>query len=245
MRPTTLALAAAALVASASPIGAQTSATEERWRFTISPYLLVPNMSGTTGIGDLTAQVDAGPDDIFSRLQFGAMLLVEAHNGTWGLALDGIYMDLEQSGAAGPLAATVGMQQGAIELTGFRRLTGWAELLAGGRWNSLAAAIATEGIQARSRSVDEDWIDPFIGARLRAPGTGKWTLEFRGDIGGFGVGSDLAWQVYPKVGYRFSNLFELQAAYRVIGMDYTGGGDPAFVYDMRTFGPELGLAFHF
>jgi hypothetical protein len=245
MRATTLTLAAAACLAIVGPAGAQTSATQGRWRVAVSPYLLVPNMSGTTGIGDLTTQVDAAPDDIFSRLQFGAMLLLEAHNGTWGVALDGIYMDLEQSGTAGPLSATVGMQQGAIELTGFRRLTGWAELLVGGRWNILATEIATEGVQARARSVDEDWIDPFIGARLRAPNTGKWNLEFRGDIGGFGVGSDLAWQVYPKAGYRFSNLFELQAAYRVIGMDYTGGGDPAFVYDMRTFGPELGVVLHF
>jgi hypothetical protein len=137
------------------------------------------------------------------------------------------------------------MQQGALELTGFRRLTGWAELLVGARWNSLAAAVETEGLQARSASTDEGWVDPFIGARLRVPDTGKWNLVLRGDVGGFGVGSDLAWQVYPVVGYRFSKLFELQAAYRVIGMDYQGTGDPAFVYDMRIFGPEIGVTLHF
>lgn len=69
-------------------------------------------------------------------------------------------------------------------------------------------------------------------------------LSLRGDIGGFGVGSDLAWQVHGKAGYRFSELFGLDLAYRVISMDYEKG-DPGFVYDMRIFGPELGLVFHF
>lgn len=83
------------------------------------------------------------------------------------------------------------------------------------------------------------------GARVRVPGTGKWDLVLRGDIGGFGIGSDLAWQVSPKVGYRFSKLFELGIASRVISMDYTGSGDPAYRYDMRIYGPEVGLGFHF
>ena len=55
----------------------------------------------------------------------------------------------------------------------------------------------------------------------------------------------LAWQVHPKVGYRVSRLVEVAAAYRVFSMDYSGSGNPAFVYDMRTFGPELGVALHF
>jgi hypothetical protein len=201
-------------------------------------------MKGTTGIGDLQVDVHASPGDIFSHLQFGAMLLMEANNGTWGVAADGIYMNLTQSGTADRISAEAGMKQGALELTGFRRVTGWAEVLVGGRLNLLSAELQTLGLQARSKSADQTWFDPFIGARLQVPNVGKWMLTLRGDVGGFGVGSDLAWQVYPKVGYRFSKLFELNAAYRFISMDYNKG-DPAFLYDMRIFGPEIGLAFHF
>ena len=228
----------------AGSANAQVNPPDDRWHFVVSPYLLAPNMKGTTGVGDLTVDVDASPGDIFSHLQFGAMLVMEAARGPWAVAIDGIYMNLNQSGASGQLSADVGMKQGALELTGFRRVTGWAEVLAGGRLNALSADLEAVGLQTRSRSADKTWFDPFIGARLQAPDTGKWLLSLRGDVGGFGVGSDLAWQVHGKAGYRFSQLFELDLAYRVISMDYEKG-DPAFLYDMRIFGPELGLVFHF
>jgi hypothetical protein len=65
-------------------------------------------------------------------------------------------------------------------------------------------------------------------------------------IGGFGVGSDFAWQIYPIVGYRFSDLFELAGSYRAMSMDYTSDeGSDEFVYDLTTFGPQLGLPLHF
>lgn len=237
-------------LAAAQSVPAQTTGADGEWRFSLSPYLLMPYMHGTTGIGDLTTDVDATPGDIFKQLQFGSMLRLEASNGTWGIALDGIYMDLEQSGVSERLPEriswTVGMQQGVVELAGFRRVTGWAEVLLGGRVNILASdvEVRTVLLGTRSASGDKSWFDPFVGARLHVPGTGKWNLVFRGDVGGFGVGSDFTWQVYPKVGYRFSKLFELQAAYRAMSMDYQGG-DPVFHYDIRTFGPEFGMVFHF
>jgi hypothetical protein len=242
--PAGIALIGLLATAPATSLNAQVTSPDGRWEFTVSPYLLVPYMKGTTGIGDLQVDVHASPGDIFSHLQFGAMLLMEANNGTWGVAVDGIYMNLNQSASANRVSAEAGMKQGALELTGFRRVTGWAEVLVGGRLNILSAELNTLGVQARSKSGDKSWFDPIIGARLQVPNTGKWMLTLRGDVGGFGVGSDLAWQVYPKVGYRFSKLFELNAAYRVISMDYNKG-DPAFLYDMQIFGPEIGLAFHF
>jgi hypothetical protein len=66
------------------------------------------------------------------------------------------------------------------------------------------------------------------------------------DIGGFSVGSKLAWQIYPVAGVRVSKLLSIHLAYRWLDMEYeTGSGSDAFVYDVRTFGPEIGLAFHF
>ena len=65
-------------------------------------------------------------------------------------------------------------------------------------------------------------------------------------VGGFGVGSQLAWQVFPAVSYRFTPLLEIEGGYRAIGMDYeNGSGNEKFVYDLTTYGPQLGLKFHF
>ena len=63
---------------------------------------------------------------------------------------------------------------------------------------------------------------------------------------GLGIGSDFTWQAKPYVGYRFSRLFEMTAAYRWIGIDYeTGSGRDNFKYDMTISGPEVGFLFHF
>ena len=111
----------------------------DRWEFVVAPYFLFPYMRGTTGIRDIESEVSANPGDIFSRLQFGAMLYLEARNSVWAVSLDGLYMNLQQTGR---LELTeVGMKQGMVELTGYRRVIPWLEVLAGGRLNVLAGEI--------------------------------------------------------------------------------------------------------
>ena len=95
---------------------------------------------------------------------------------------------------------------------------------------------------------DRSWFDPFLGARFTIPNTGKWTLMVRGDVGGFGVGSQFAWQVRPTVAYSVSKHWAFGVAYWALGMDYStgelGAGD-YFKYDVTTFGPEIGFAYTF
>jgi hypothetical protein len=83
-------------------------------------------------------------------------------------------------------------------------------------------------------------------ARLTTPPAKKFIGQLRGEIGGFGIGSDIAWQVQAIAGYRFSKLFDMSAGYRVIGLDYTSGeGAKTFVYDVATFGPMIRFGFNF
>jgi hypothetical protein len=91
----------------------------------------------------------------------------------------------------------------------------------------------------------EFWIDPVIIARLSETIHDTWQFQFRGDIGGFGIGSDLTWQLQAYVGYRFSKLFQTTIGYRIIGMDYDKGtGANRFRYDMNTSGPLIKFGFH-
>ncbi len=230
------------------PLAAQeaSASSDDRWEFLVVPYLLFPYMNGTTTVGIVEIDVDADPGDIFSDLQFGFMLLFEAHNPVWAVSLDGLYMNLEQTGQLG--LGQAGLKQGMVQLTGFRRVLPWLEVLAGGRLNVMEAEIELfpgGGLPTISADRSKSWFDPFIGARAAAS-SGKWLFVFRGDIGGFGIGSNIAWQIYPSVSYRFSELFGLGVAYRVLGMDYeSGSGTDFFQYDVTTFGPEIGLLFHF
>lgn len=229
--------------------------SNSKWHYRVEPYLLLPNMTGSTGISPLPlADVDAGTSDIFERLKFGAMLNFEATNGTWTIGSDFLYMHLEQDFERGQViqGGKVNMKQLGWELAGLRRINKWFDVGAGLLLNSLKA----EGEMVRraaggqtttlTGSQSKTWVDPMIIARLSTPGTGKIFGQLRGEIGGFGIGSDLAWQVQAVAGYRFSKLFDLSAGYRAIGLDYTSGeGNAAFIYDMVTHGPEIKFGFNF
>jgi len=220
------------------------------WDFTVAPYVLFPHMDGSVTIRGIPIDVDVSPGEVFERLEFGAMLYLEAHNRDWSITLDGLYMNLGENGQLREdgRAAEADMKQLALEVTGLRRVTPWAELGIGGRLNVIEGGLSVEDGQVLPGidvSQTRTWFDPLIAARFIAP-LNRWRLGVSGDVGGFGIGSDLAWQVYPFVGYRFSRLFELEAAYRWLGMDYeTGSGTDMFRYDMVTFGPEIGFVFHF
>jgi hypothetical protein len=89
-------------------------------------------------------------------------------------------------------------------------------------------------------------VDPLVGVRLRAPLPAPWQLGIVADIGGFSVGSKLAYQIYPIAGVRLSRLLSAHVAYRILDMDYeTGTGTDRFTYDASTYGPEIGVGLHF
>ena len=138
------------------------------------------------------------------------------------------------------------------ELAGLRRLTPWLELGVGGLLNSLEFDMSVSrvevggGIVTQSGKRSKTWLDPMLIARLATNGKSHFQGQFRGEVGGFGIGSDLAWQLQVLAGYRFSKLFNLSLGYRAIGLDYKSGeGEEAFVYDMTTFGPMVRFGFCF
>jgi hypothetical protein len=97
-----------------------------------------------------------------------------------------------------------------------------------------------------SESASKTWVDPIIITRLSADIKDKWLFQLRGDVGGFGVGSDLAWQVQAYAGFRFTKLFQLTAGYRILSIDYDKGEDSErFTYNVDTFGPVIRFGFNF
>jgi hypothetical protein len=96
------------------------------------------------------------------------------------------------------------------------------------------------------KSSTKTWFDPVLITRLTTDINGKWLFQFRGDVGGFGVGSDFTWQLQAYAGYRFTKVFQLTAGYRILGIDYDKGTDKErFIYNVDTFGPVVRLGFNF
>ena len=97
-------------------------------------------------------------------------------------------------------------------------------------------------VNVRNASGSQEWIDPFVGLRLRHQLSDRWAVWVRGDYGGFGVSSDEYWQFLAGVAYRLSERTSIALAYRIVSVDYEKG---SFLYDTEMAGPNLGLVFRF
>jgi len=235
----------------ASPAAAQAPAADS-WKITVAPYFMGAAMNGTTAVKGQEVTVDMSASDIFSNLQFGAMGLVVARKGNWGVGGDAIWMSLGANGTApGPLGRVTGsadMSQGAFAFYGLRRLAPYADVFFGGRINYLSANLRINSpLQVLSVDGSKTWFDPLVGLQLRTPANGtRWHAQVYTEIGGFGVGSSLTWQVFPTIGVNLSKSASLEFGYRWLDIDYTSGENlTLFKYDVLTQGPIMGVRFTF
>ncbi len=86
------------------------------------------------------------------------------------------------------------------------------------------------------------WIDPVVGFRARFNFTDHLYVAAKGDIGGFGVGSDLSWQVFGALGYQFNRHWSSELGYKYLSIDYAQDG---FVFDAVQAGAFVGLKYTF
>ncbi|WP_163516338.1 hypothetical protein [Gelidibacter japonicus] len=220
------------------------------WSFLIEPYMMLPNMSGETGIGEVIppVEVDANVGDILGHLKMGAMLYFEATNDTWSISTDFIYMKLGQDIKTGSFftGGDVTMQELAFEVAGLRQVTPWLDAGIALRLVSLDMEINTQSIvNERNASTDATWLDPVIVARTQGQFNDNWIYKVRGDFGGFGIGTDFTWQLQADIGYQFSELFYTTLGYRIIGMDYDiGSGSDRFLYNVDTYGAVVRFGFN-
>jgi hypothetical protein len=213
---------------------------QSKWTFDFSLYGLAAGMSGEVGIGPVNADVDFGFDKVWNNLEFAMMGTVQVGYDRWTFTTDVVFMGL----GASRNNLTVDMDQWMVEPTLSYRVSKYFEPLVGVRYNNLSGEI--RGPLNRNPFGTQDWWDPIVGANLTLPMGKKFNFNFRGDIGGFGVGSDFTWQVFPYFDWRFAKWGSLQAGYRWLDMDYeTGSGNSQFTYDMLSQGPQLGFTIHF
>lgn len=137
------------------------------------------------------------------------------------------------------LAAAVLRERAAAEVASARRRAQQAVARAK---KQLASAIdaAIKRTIPEQVSGSKSWVDPLVGFRGRLNLTDKLYLAARGDIGGFGVGSDLAWNVFGSLGYQWNERLSTELGYRYLSMDYSDGG---FIFDADMSGLFLGLTF--
>jgi len=220
----------------------------DAWKVTVAPYLMAAGMNGTTGIGRLESDVDLSASDVFSNLQFGFMGYFEVMKGKWGAGVDIIWMALGSS-TPPPLPTKVDVNQGGFTFLAVRQLSSAVDFRAGAVVNTLQPKIVFQAPLDRELSRTETWVDPIVGVKLHTPDTGgRWGVALMADIGGFGVGSDIMFNIQPTVAVRFTRAAGLAFGYRWIYLKYEKEGDDTqrrFLYDMTSSGPFAGFVFRF
>ena len=250
--------------------------TTDDWEIRLMPYFWMPSLDaeGTVGGplgGSLSGNVDLSFGDVLDYLNFTDMGRMEAWNGKWGLTFDGIFMNLGADGSFQGRRGVVDFSLDADVRLGMadfglayrlyeqrfgnddrQRLV--FEPYGGLRYSylkeeiDLNVNIAGVGSTGRTLGTSEDWVEPFIGGRVIWDLNDKWSLNVRGDAGGFGIGSasDLTWQILGGVDYKLSKNMIFNAGYRYVELDYShGSGSDKLGIDLRAKGPYLGLTILF
>jgi hypothetical protein len=220
---------------------------EDPWEFELIPYMWMPDLSGTVGIGGLTSAVDVKFEDILDNLDMVLSGAFGARKGRFGMVADFMYLEVSPSfDTPGPVFSRgdLRLKQTMLDLRGTYRVvetsSTFLDLSLGARYMNVDLDLTFRpGLAPKtSANGDEGWWDAVGGVRGQYAFTDRWFLTYSADIGG--GGSNLTWQAMAGVGYRFTDNVHLTAAYRYLDYDYSSGD---FEYDLVTQGIGLGLGF--
>jgi hypothetical protein len=89
---------------------------------------------------------------------------------------------------------------------------------------------------SQTLSKDDYWFDPYVGLRARYNFNKTYYTAVRGEIGGFGVGADLMWEVETVVGINLTRSIFTEIGYRALGGNFEENN---FKFDVVTHGPQI------
>lgn len=243
-----LAIACAMLLGAFAPL-AQAQQDPGDWRQTVFLYGMGAMIEGDAQVGNLQVDVDMNMSDFFDNLKFGAMAAYRIENELWSFTGDVTYMNLGASNTTERSRASAGLdtEQITVMATAGRRVTPHLEALVSLAYFDVSADLRVRLLQqVRTASRDASWVDPLIGLNYDIPVSSRVRFTLRGDIGGFGVGSDLTWHALTKFTYQQSDRFSWYLGYRAIAYDYEDGKGRNYQnYDLVQHGPGAGIAFAF
>ena len=215
--------------------------TTPEQKSTIAIYGWLAGVDADLRAGILEGSVGASFSDVLGNLDFGFMAYYETWEET-GFYLDVIHVRVGDTIERPILTLDYDVTQTLIEAGALlRRGTPerGVDTIIGVRYVELENEIGLTppGVSASS---SEHWLDPVIGVRYRAVLSDQWTGSIRGDIGGFGFGTDFSWQLVGVARYRLNSKSSLAIGYRYLSMDYD---EDDFAFDGAMHGPVIGFAF--
>ncbi len=245
----------------------QAQASDKEWKFELTPYVWLPSLDVDSTVSGMTANLNLSFSDVADNFDlYGLMGRFEAWRGNkWGLILDGVFLKMKNQNdmqTKSPLVvnADLEIRQELVDL-GFayrfvNKLEGASALqfdpYVAARYTYLKQEIRLKGSAGPFGGPgtllggNESWFDPIVGLRVAFLINQAWSLAARGEVGGFGVGSELTWSALVGVDWRVASWGSVKLGYKWYYLDYkTGSGSNEFAFDGTMHGPWLGFTFHF
>lgn len=235
-------------------IPVQQQPAEDAWSFNLTVYGWATAIDGTISAGGRSADVDIAFKDVAKHLDMAFMATAELRYKRWGFMGDLIYARLHDDIA--PPAGVVFSSTHEVfkETIGTFALSyrvvdakpAYLDLFAGARVYSFYSEIVLRpnlpGGQGFAASGTSTWADPIIGLRGRYYVSPIVFLNGYGDVGGFGAGAELSWQVLGAIGIQAARWCDVQLGYRALGFEYQGARGPQ---EITTHGPIIGATIRF
>jgi hypothetical protein len=222
-----------------------------------TPYLWLPWTSvgvrpSDTRISSVSDTIGAG--DLISHLTWVPFMgQVEFRNGPFGLLADYIHAPLQAgistrnilfTGGAGGLTINTGtamflyrplaLPDQYVDVgAGFRAWGFDGDISLSPRFQRLSAVNVSHG---------GAWADPLIAMRYHLELGNGYSATAYGDVGGFGIGAHVDWQLVGTIDYALRPGVDLHAGFRSLNFNV---GAPRADFNVNMYGPIVSATFRF
>jgi hypothetical protein len=108
----------------------------------------------------------------------------------------------------------------------------------------LPPGFEVSGNRVVARSGAMEWVDPVVGLRVRHQFSPGHELQLRGDVAGFGVGSDFSWQLFGGYTFQLGESWSGVVGYRALSVDFSEeSSNGTRGIDLLQHGPVIGVNF--
>ena len=206
-------------------LGRAQGRSDRAWQNDVFLYGLATSIGGESRFGPVEQPVDVSFSDILDNLQMGFMGGYRGSSERFSVVADAIFFALGNSRETG-LVRRADLDQFILDITGAYRFSPVLEAFAGVRVTDLSTKVGLGDPLRLEFKGSDIFYDPIFGARLITPlgENGRWWLQARGDIGGFGISMDSTWQVMANVGFKPTERFSIFGGYRAVGQDFKDSG---------------------
>jgi hypothetical protein len=250
--PSTYRVSGIAASAAASVAAQSASSGGSDWEFAVTPYLW---MAGTKADIDTPQGESINTDesffDILDDLKFAFMGAFEVKHGRFVSVQDMMFLSLGSSadGHIGPIPIEADVDEKLLTTThlfGYRVVDNgpmFVDIFAGGRITSIKVDVDIHlPLQTIERDSKKTQFGPVVASRVRFPLSDKWGVGLYGDLGGFGVGADISWQLLGTIQYDISDRWRLSGGWRHF---YAKQDKNDFDVHVKLDGPILGATYRF